>query len=129
MSLTADVIIIGGGVIGSSINYYLSKRGQRVIQLERNYFNSGASGSCDTMIAPNTKEPNEHLQLALYSVELYKTLSQELGRDIEYEKKGSLLLIENEDELHIMEGIVKKQNWASTPASLTWTRPCTSSPA
>ena len=75
MSLTADVIIIGGGVIGSSINYYLSKRGQRVIQLERNYFNSGASGSCDTMIAPNTKEPNEHLQLALYSVELYKTPS------------------------------------------------------
>ena len=110
MSLTADVIIIGGGVIGSSINYYLSKRGQRVIQLERNYFNSGASGSCDTMIAPNTKEPNEHLQLALYSVELYKTLSQELSRDIEYEQKGSLLLIENEEELHIMEGIVKKQN-------------------
>ena len=110
MSLTADVIIIGGGVIGSSVNYYLTKRGKRVIQLERSYFNSGASGSCDTMIAPNTKEPNEHLQLALYSVELYKTLAQELGRDIEYEQKGSLLLIENEEELHIMEGIVKKQN-------------------
>ena len=110
MSLTADVIIIGGGVIGSSVNYYLTKRGKRVIQLERSYFNSGASGSCDTMIAPHTKEPNEHLQLALYSVELYKTIAQELGRDIEYEQKGSLLLIENEDELHIMEGIVKKQN-------------------
>lgn len=45
MSLTADVIVIGGGVIGSSITYFLSKRGKRVIQLERNYFNSGASGS------------------------------------------------------------------------------------
>ncbi len=33
MSLTADVIVIGGGVIGSSITYYLSKRGKRVIQL------------------------------------------------------------------------------------------------
>lgn len=43
-------------------------------------------------------------------MELYKTLSQKLGRDIEYEQKGSLLLIENEEELHIMEGIVKKQN-------------------
>lgn len=50
MSLTADVIVIGGGVIGSSITYFLSKRGKRVIQLERNYFNSGASGSCDTMV-------------------------------------------------------------------------------
>ncbi|MGN8896486.1 NAD(P)/FAD-dependent oxidoreductase [Flavonifractor sp. HCP28S3_F3] len=110
MSLTADVIVIGGGVIGSSITYYLSKRGKRVIQLERDYFNSGASGSCDTMISPNTKEPNEHLQLALYSVELYKTLSAELGRDIEYEQKGSLLLIENQEELNIMEGIIKKQN-------------------
>ena len=110
MSLTADVIVIGGGVIGSSITYFLSKRGKRVIQLERNYFNSGASGSCDTMVAPNTKEPNEHLQLALYSVELYKALTRDLGQGIEYEEKGSLLLIENQDELRIMEGIVKKQN-------------------
>ena len=110
MSLTADVIVIGGGVIGSSITYFLSKRGKRVIQLERNYFNSGASGSCDTMVAPNTKEPNEHLQLALYSVELYKALTLDLGQGIEYEEKGSLLLIENQDELRIMEGIVKKQN-------------------
>ncbi len=110
MSLTADIIVIGGGVIGSSVTYYLSKRGKRVIQLERGYFNSGASGACDTMIAPNTKEPNEHLQLALYSAELFKTLSAELGRDIEYEQKGSLLLIENQRELQIMEEIVRKQN-------------------
>ena len=57
MSLTADVIVIGGGVIGSSITYYLSKRGKRVIQLERDYFNSGASGSCSySMSRPSSED-------------------------------------------------------------------------
>ena len=105
----ADVIIIGGGVIGSAAAYYLSKRGKKVIQLERDYFCAGASGSCDQMVIPQSKAPNDHLTLALQSVELYKNLSKELGTDIEYVQKGGMILIENEEELKIMEEVTAKQ--------------------
>lgn len=105
----SDVIVIGGGVIGSSITYYLSKRGKKVVQLEREYFSAGASGSCDQMVIPQTKAPNDHLTLALRSVEIYQHLSEELGCDIEYVQKGAMIVIENEMELEIMEQITAKQ--------------------
>lgn len=116
--MTADIIVIGGGIIGSSITYYLAKRGKKVIQLEKKYLTSGASGACDQMVIPQSKAPNEHLKLALYSVELYKRLSQELDTDLEYVQKGALILIENCKELEIMEGIVKKQNALGLPSEI-----------
>lgn len=114
----ADVIIIGGGVIGSASAYYLAKRGKKVIQLERDYFCAGASGSCDQMVIPQSKAPNEHLTLALYSVELFKGLAKELGTDIEYHQKGAMILIETEDELRIMEGITAKQRALGLPVEI-----------
>ena len=119
--MTADVIVIGGGVIGSAATYNLTRRGLRVIQLERDYFSSGASGACDQMVIPQSKTPNEHLSLALYSVELYKHLSEELGRDVEYVRKGALILIENEHEREIMAGIVEKQNALGLPTRMVST--------
>lgn len=120
--MTADVIVIGGGVIGSAATYNLTKRGLRVIQLERDYFSSGASGACDQMVIPQSKNPNEHLSLALYSVELYKHLSEELGRDVEYVRKGALILIENEQERETMAGIVEKQNALGLPTRMISTQ-------
>lgn len=116
--MTADMIVIGGGIIGSSITYHLAKRGRRVVQLEKKYLTSGASGACDQMVIPQSKAPNEHLQLALYSVELYKRLSRELDTDLEYVQKGALILIENHRELAIMEDIVKKQNALGLPSEI-----------
>lgn len=107
--MSADVIIVGGGVIGSAAAYYLSLRGKKVVLLERNYFSSGASGSCDQMVIPQSKAPNEHLTLALASVGLYKQLARDLNRDIEYVQKGGMVLIETPLELETMEGVVAQQ--------------------
>ncbi|MCK4788994.1 MAG: FAD-dependent oxidoreductase, partial [Desulfobacteraceae bacterium] len=46
----ADVVVIGGGVIGSSIVYHLSKRKIKAILLEKEELLSGSSGACDGMI-------------------------------------------------------------------------------
>ena len=63
--LTSDVIIIGGGVIGAAIAYYLSKRNIKTILVEKNDLASGTSGACDGCIFMQSKKPGRHLELAL----------------------------------------------------------------
>ncbi len=56
MTRKADVIVVGGGVIGSSTAYQLAKRGLKVLLLEKEDFASGASGACDTGIFLQSKK-------------------------------------------------------------------------
>ncbi len=48
---TADAVIVGGGVMGTSIAYHLTQRGvRRVVLLEKNYLGSGSSGKSGAII-------------------------------------------------------------------------------
>jgi glycine/D-amino acid oxidase-like deaminating enzyme len=109
MTGKADMIVVGGGVIGSSVAYQLVRRGRKVILIEKGDLASGASGSCDTSIFLQSKNAGIHLQLALASAELFKGLREELGHDIEYHVKGGMILIETAEELKVMEGFVARQ--------------------
>ncbi|MCP4177679.1 MAG: FAD-binding oxidoreductase [bacterium] len=109
MSTKKDVIVIGGGVIGSSIAYYLSKAGKKVLLTERKDHASGASGSCDQAIIMQTKKPGIHLKMALASAEMYETLGEELDYDIPYKRDGGMIIIETPEEMKVMESFVDKQ--------------------
>ncbi|MDI3534043.1 MAG: hypothetical protein PWQ82_408 [Thermosediminibacterales bacterium] len=109
MKKTSEIVIIGGGVIGTSIAYYLTKRGKEVVLIEKNDLASGASGACDQDIILQSKNPGIHLQLAMKSAEIYKTLEAELEHPIEYENTGGMILIETQEELEIMKDFVKRQ--------------------
>lgn len=50
MKSSAEVVIIGGGVIGCSIAYNLAKEGVDVVVIERNYLASESSGGCGGMV-------------------------------------------------------------------------------
>jgi glycine/D-amino acid oxidase-like deaminating enzyme len=104
-----DVVVIGGGIIGLSSAYYLLKSGKRVLLIEKNHIGAGASGACDDMILLQSKKPGISLQMALESLEMYKKLSEELGYSVEFESKGGMILIENDQYLNIMEEYVKQQ--------------------
>ena len=83
MSMTTDVAIIGGGVIGASIAYRLAKAGKKVVLCERYDFAAGATGSCDQCVFLQSKNPGIHLKLALDSAEIFQNLSKELDYEIE----------------------------------------------
>lgn len=104
----ADVVVVGGGVIGTSVAYHLAKRGKKVILAEKGDLASGASGSCDTNIFLQSKKAGIHLRLALAGAELFRGLGEELGRDIECRFHGGMILIETADELKIMEDLVAR---------------------
>lgn len=60
MKFGYDTIIVGGGVIGVSIAYFLTKSGQRVAVLERNTLASGSSGKCDGDVQNVDSKPVGH---------------------------------------------------------------------
>ncbi|MDI3481948.1 MAG: hypothetical protein PWQ97_1603 [Tepidanaerobacteraceae bacterium] len=109
MKKTAEIVVIGGGVIGTSIAYFLSKRWKKVVLVERDDLASGSSGACDIDIILQSKNPGIHLKLAMASAEIYKNLPEELDFDIEYENTGGMILIEDEEQLNVMKEFVKKQ--------------------
>jgi sarcosine oxidase subunit beta len=114
----ADVIIIGAGIIGASIAYYLVKENIRAVVLEKKEIASGSSGACEGMLLLQSKKPGIHLDMALESLRRFPALVQELGQPIEYENKGGLVVIESKEELAAMRLFVEKQKKHSVDVSL-----------
>ncbi|RLB31564.1 MAG: FAD-binding oxidoreductase [Deltaproteobacteria bacterium] len=105
----AEVVIIGGGVIGASILYHLSKRKIKAVAVEKNELASGSSGACDGLIFLQSKKPGPHLQLALESKARFEHLQEELDLQLEYRNPGGMIIIEDEDELKVMDSFVEEQ--------------------
>ncbi|GHV94439.1 glycine oxidase [Spirochaetia bacterium] len=94
-----DVIVVGGGIIGTALTWYLSRMGKRVALLEKVDLCNGSAGATDGYITPHTKQPGYHLELALESCKLYETLRAEIESDIDIELDlhcGGLQVCEDE---------------------------------
>lgn len=109
MSRQYDAIVIGGGIMGLSVAYYLTAADKKVLLIEKKGFGSGASGACDDMIFLQSKKPGIMLTMALQSLELYRNLEQQLHLDINFENRGGMVLIETAEQLPVMEYFVKQQ--------------------
>lgn len=114
----ADVIVIGGGVIGASIAYHVAKRKVSVVLLEKGDLASGSSGACGGTIFLQTKNPGTHLELALESSKRFVHLEHELGFGFEYQRNGGMIVIEREEELRALKQFVEKQNKTGLDVSL-----------
>ena len=105
-----EIIVIGGGVIGSSITYYLSKMGKKVLMIEKKDNCSGSAGASDGVVGYHTKKPGLQMELAIRSIAMFEELSKELGMDIEYRKDcGGMQPAETKLEWEILSEIVKEQ--------------------
>ena len=94
----ADVVVIGGGVIGTSIAYQLAKRRVNVALVERLGVAGGTSGSAAVGVQMQTKTPGAKLAFALESLAMHRTLADELGRDYEFDNDGGMIVAETPAE-------------------------------
>jgi len=118
MTKGAEVVIIGGGIIGSSIAYYLAKGGCRdVVILEREYPNWGATGRCGAGIRQQWGT-EMNCRLAKGSVDLFQGLSAELDYDIEFAQGGYLVLATSERQLEQYRRNVALQNSLGIPSEI-----------
>lgn len=110
MNKDADVIIVGGGIIGCSAAYYLSKLGKKVLLLEREDLTKGSAGATDGVVGYHTKKPGHQMDLAVQSIAMFEGLSEELGMDVEYGLKcGGMQPVEDKMQWDILSEIVEEQ--------------------
>lgn len=112
---TADVVIIGGGVIGLSVSRALALRGiTKVVLIERASLGAEASYAAAGMLAPQAEADcaDEFFNLACQSRDMYAafaaTLLEETGIDIELDTTGTLYLALTE---HDQKEIEHRYDW------------------
>ncbi|MGB0960682.1 MAG: GcvT family protein [Halocynthiibacter sp.] len=94
---TARVVIIGGGVIGCSVAYHLSKLGWTdIVLLERKQLTSGTTWHAAGLIAQLRATANM-TKLAKYSQELYGALEEETGVATGFKRCGSITVALTEE--------------------------------
>lgn len=109
MENTADVVVIGGGIIGCAVAYYLAKKGSSVIVLEgSDHIGNGGSSRNGGGVRQSGRDPRE-LPLVMYGIKnLWPTLSEELEVDCEYHQDGNLRLGKTEKHLEILQGLTDR---------------------
>jgi len=103
------IVIIGGGVIGTAIAWYLAQKDARVTLIEANDLASGSSGACDGLVFMQSKKPGIHLGLAMESLKRFKVLKNQLPVDIEFRQTGGRVIIQTPAQYPAMEKFVKEQ--------------------
>ena len=77
-----DVIILGGGILGQTLSFYLSQQGRSVLVLEEKRLGGGATGNGFAWINATSKtHDRQYHQLNALGVAEYDLLSDRLGRD------------------------------------------------
>ena len=104
----AEIVIIGGGIIGVSIAYYLAKMGApEVLLLEKGLMGEGATGKCAGGI--RTQFSTEiNIRFSQLSFEVFKGFKAEFGLDPEFHPAGYLFLAAREAQWEILESMAKQ---------------------
>lgn len=97
----ADVVVVGGGVIGLSAAYHLARAGvERVVLLERDAFGCGSTCKAAGGVRANFSD-QVNVALGLRSLETFERFSVELDQEIDLHQPGYLFLIDDEGDLEV----------------------------
>ena len=114
-SRTADLVVIGGGIIGCSIAWRLAQAGLRVTVLDRGEPGGEASSAAAGMLAPvgERVEPAVFSELCVTSRGLYPGFAAEIeessGHSVGYRNDGSLLVAFDEEQEKELQEIYRRQ--------------------
>jgi glycine/D-amino acid oxidase-like deaminating enzyme len=102
MERASDVVVIGGGIVGSAIAYQLARRGVGVVLVERNEVAGEQSGRNWGFVRQQGRDPAE-VPLMMEANRIWRGLEQELGADIEWVQGGNLALAATPERLALFE--------------------------
>jgi sarcosine oxidase subunit beta len=118
MKRTADIVIIGGGVIGVSIAYHLAlKKAGKILLLEKGLLGEGSTSRCVGGI--RTQFSTEiNIRFSLESLGTFGRFEEEFGVNPEFKRIGYLFLAMTEAEMTVFRENVHLQREFGIPVEL-----------
>src|SRR5690606_32135372 len=115
MTRAADAVIIGAGVMGCSVAYYLAARGMRdIVVLERDVIARGATADAAGGIRLQfSTETN--IRLSQVSLEVWEHFPELFGTEIGLRQQGYLFLLTTEDEVRTFQANAALQQSLGVP--------------
>src|SRR6202162_6543061 len=107
---TADVVIVGGGIVGSSIAHHLGATGCRnILVIERESTQGkGSTGKSMGGVRAQFSTPVS-IQMSLYSIPFYASFDERLGHPAGYRPQGYLFCATHEKHLAYLQTNYQKQ--------------------
>lgn len=107
---SASAVIIGGGVIGSSVAYHLARLGwENVVLLERKQFSCGTTWHAAGLIG-TMRTSESHAKLAEYSMSILRELEEETGQSTGFKQVGSISVAHSEARLEELKRVASMNN-------------------
>ena len=118
MEKTADVVIIGGGIVGLSIAYYLAlKKAGRIVLFEKGQLGEGSTSRCVGGI--RTQFSTEiNIRFSLESLKTFEQFGEEFGVNPEFKRIGYLFFATTDWEMEIFKENIKLQKKFNIPVEL-----------
>jgi sarcosine oxidase subunit beta len=113
----ADVVVIGGGVIGCSIAFHLAEAGVDVVLLERDSLGAGSSSKAAGGVRAQFSD-EVNVRLGQRSLDLLADFGRRPGYEIDLERVGYLFLLSRPDDVVGFERSVRMQNSLGVPSRL-----------
>lgn len=108
MRETADVVIIGGGITGTSAAYQLTRRGLKVILAEKRFLGAGSTGRSSAIIRQHYSNEST-ARMALFSLRVFQNFAQEVGGDAGFVTTGFAMLVEDKDRAGLQENVAMQR--------------------
>jgi len=99
---SADVVIIGGGIVGVSTAWFLARRGIRVVLCEKGHIAGEQSGRNWGWVRVQGRDPRE-VPMMLESLKIWRSLAEDIGEDVGYREGGCLYVARKEKQIAGLE--------------------------
>jgi sarcosine oxidase subunit beta len=114
---SADVVIIGGGIVGTSAAFHLAEAGAKVVLFERDQLGSGSTSKAAGGVRAQFSDPL-NIRIAQRSLACFKDFARRPGWEIDLHEVGYLFLLTHEDQVEAFTRNVALQNELGVPSRI-----------
>ncbi|MCX2733090.1 FAD-binding oxidoreductase [Saccharopolyspora sp. NFXS83] len=117
----AEVVVIGGGAMGTSIAFHLAEAGTHVLLLERDELGSGSTGKAAGGVRAQFSDP-VNIALGARSLRAFERFAERPGGEIDLRRHGYLFLLSDPADVAEFENSVRLQNELGVPSRMLTAR-------